>query len=1101
MFGWWIAFAGFVPTGLTSPLGPPSTAAKVGTPYIHNYTPDEYGAESQNWDVVQDHRGLMYFANSDGVLIYDGVSWRLVPSSSKGRVRSLAIDHQGIVYAGGVKDFGYLATDKTGTTAFRSLLEHLPEKHRQFGEIWSIEATTHGIYFVADRSIYRWSDSGVEVIPIGAGNKVVQINDDLLMWKSGKGWFLWREGNMVLLPQTEFLAQDEYRRSIGYPYGTGRVLFAAERKGFYLYELAKAKTTPPPTTPLVTKYETELDEFVRHNRLSAKGSVTREGNFVLNTMRGGVAIMSPAGKIIAIINEQKGLTSGVTSASTIDRDGNLWLAMGMGISHVRLNSPWTRFDVIDDIQSNITAARVHQGTFYLGTINGLYYLPPYRHRPEGDIHRLLPVKNITIQCFALFSYGSELLAGVNDTFYLVRGDQGTELAQVIESGGIIWSAIPTGRFPDHYVVGLYGRGLIGLQINQRGSTASEGRTKPLTLRQIKMNRPPIAGETFDHLAVDNHGDVWASTTHNGIFRLRFTGDTIEEFVITRYGPEHGLPSDEGNRIQFVNGELIVTTTKGIYHPKPANDQPPDQLHFAPDPRFSQHREETYEIYSWGDHLIADGVAGPGMWRPSGDAFTWDPNPFRGLPTTKQGWKNWWIMDDGTVWIGYRDTVFRRSSSLHKNYEQDYPAFVRRVETKDRTPIFNGNHPAIPLNEAAQHTTRIAATQPDWAVHRIDHERGHLTFEFAAAFYEGVNQNRFSYRLEGFDREFSPWSRDTKKEYTNLPEGSYTFQVKAKNIYDHQSTIATYRFVILPPWYRTTPAYGLYVLAFLLFTYSVSRLYYWRQIRARKRLTRMVKERTAEVVTKNEQLKQARDALWGEMQLAQKIQTVLLPHTLHIPGYDISAYMQTADEVGGDYYDVINCGDHHWLVIGDVSGHGVSAGLVMMMAQTSIHSVLENHSDESPAQLLQTVNRVLYQNIAKLGQSKYMTLTAFYCTPTGKLLFSGLHQDILVFRHDRGSVDQVETNGIWLGIADEIGELLPVGQLDLDPGDVMLLYTDGITEAQDHDGEMFSVKRLAHQLKQHGTQSVTDIQQSILTAIGSHFTSKDDITMVVIKREI
>ena len=174
----------------------------------------------------------------------------------------------------------------------------------------------------------------------------------------------------------------------------------------------------------------------------------------------------------------------------------------------------------------------------------------------------------------------------------------------------------------------------------------------------------------------------------------------------------------------------------------------------------------------------------------------------------------------------------------------------------------------------------------------------------------------------------------------------------------------------------------------------------------KNLEMKVLERTDELRSANDEMTlinknliQTRDALWGEMQLAKRIQTALLPSDPQMKGYEISGHMTPCDDVGGDYYDVINYREMDWLIIGDVSGHGVPAGLIMMMVQTSIRSTLEQNPRLEPSKLLALVNKTITSNIRQLDENKYMTITVLAAIESGKFAFSGMHQDILVYRAD------------------------------------------------------------------------------------------------------
>ncbi len=130
-----------------------------------------------------------------------------------------------------------------------------------------------------------------------------------------------------------------------------------------------------------------------------------------------------------------------------------------------------------------------------------------------------------------------------------------------------------------------------------------------------------------------------------------------------------------------------------------------------------------------------------------------------------------------------------------------------------------------------------------------------------------------------------------------------------------------------------------------------------------------------VALRTAELSKALAALWGEMKLARKIQEALVPPLPQILDCEVAASMKATEEVGGDYYDVIHTPDAEWILIGDVSGHGVPAGLIMMMCQTAVRTVLESEPSIMPDRLLTRVNSVLTTNIRQLGEDKYMTISA------------------------------------------------------------------------------------------------------------------------------
>ncbi|MEE8541817.1 MAG: PP2C family protein-serine/threonine phosphatase [Desulfobacterales bacterium] len=249
-----------------------------------------------------------------------------------------------------------------------------------------------------------------------------------------------------------------------------------------------------------------------------------------------------------------------------------------------------------------------------------------------------------------------------------------------------------------------------------------------------------------------------------------------------------------------------------------------------------------------------------------------------------------------------------------------------------------------------------------------------------------------------------------------------------------------------------------------------------------------------------ELKKARDALWSEIELAKRIQTALLPAKEKIEGYEIAAAMSPAKEVGGDYYDVIETPQgEKWITIGDVAGHGVDSGLIMMMAQTSILATVNNSSGANPSKILNKVNSVMRENLARLGSDHYMTLMAIRFDNT-EMTMAGKHQDVIIYRSAFNKTEHIETSGTWLGITDDIGKHIKDTTVRLDKDDLVLLFTDGITEAENGNGEMFGQDRLDNALHQFADLPVSKILEKIMSRVnGFQKEQSDDMTLVVIRK--
>jgi predicted ATPase/serine phosphatase RsbU (regulator of sigma subunit) len=241
---------------------------------------------------------------------------------------------------------------------------------------------------------------------------------------------------------------------------------------------------------------------------------------------------------------------------------------------------------------------------------------------------------------------------------------------------------------------------------------------------------------------------------------------------------------------------------------------------------------------------------------------------------------------------------------------------------------------------------------------------------------------------------------------------------------------------------------------------------------------------------------------GEMAIARKIQTSILPKRTEVRGLEIAASMVTASEVGGDYYDVLPTADGGcWVGIGDVSGHGLDAGLMMLMIQSGLGALMRRDADANPASLVCHLNTMLHDNVrVRLGRDDFASLTLVRFHPDGRFVFAGAHEDILVWRASSRRVEHIATLGTWVGAMADVERDMKNQEGRLEDGDVMLLYTDGITEAQDADGTQFGIERFATLLENVHAEPATAICARVFAESEAWSPIRlDDQTLVVLRR--
>jgi sigma-B regulation protein RsbU (phosphoserine phosphatase) len=270
-------------------------------------------------------------------------------------------------------------------------------------------------------------------------------------------------------------------------------------------------------------------------------------------------------------------------------------------------------------------------------------------------------------------------------------------------------------------------------------------------------------------------------------------------------------------------------------------------------------------------------------------------------------------------------------------------------------------------------------------------------------------------------------------------------------------------------------------------------------------TAQLAEANTEITTLNEQLKTENVRLGAELDVTRKIQRMLLPteeELQEIEELDIACYMEPAAEVGGDYYDVLRHGDQIKISIGDVTGHGLESGVVMVMTQAVVRALLAS-GETDPARFLDTINRTLYGNVQRMGSDKNLTLLLLDYI-AGEIKLSGQHEELIVVRKD-GRVERIDTIdlGFPIGLHDEIIDFIDQTTVAIQPGDGVVLYTDGVTEAENVEGAHYGLERLCEVLSQHWPQPAETIKDAVVTDVQQYIGAQevyDDITLVVVKRK-
>jgi signal transduction histidine kinase len=810
-----------------------------GSPfYLQAFAPEAYGAHGQNWEVVQDRRGLVYVANTHGVLEYDGRTWRRIglPEADDQAVRSLALTRSGTVFVGGVGEVGYLAPDAAGQLGYASLLGHLREEDRGFADVWTTHALGDTVFFQSFDRLFRWDGRRMTAWASATRfHKAFAVEGALYVREEDVGLQRLEGDRLVLVPGGAQFAWESVYAVLPHPAG---LLVGTRTQGLFLLNAAGAR-------PYRTEADAYLGAYRPYNAVVLEGASGDAGRrYVVGTFGGGAVLLDAAGRLLRVYREDAGIApDALVLDARLDRQGGLWLALNDGLLRVDVLTPLTRFGLAHGLRGTVYDVVRHGGALFAGTSTGLYRLVPGAPSLGGDgqprYARFEPVAGIPEQVWALLPDAAGLLAATSDGVYLLR-EGGPQILRADKAFALYRSPSNPGRL----FVGLKD----GLAVLERaGGTWAE------------VHVVDALGGEVRSLEEDAGGRLWVALLSGGLRRLTWPAGPAAAPRIEAFGPAEGVP-EGAHSVRALYGRVAVIAREGVFW---VEDGPPpafrrsDRMAAALAGREIVALSEGRDGRAW----VYDGTTLAALTPEAGGRYR-DTTPaalrFRGAR-----YNAIYEEPDGTVWLGTEEGLLRYDPRMPKGYEAPYAVQLRAVRGRGGDLLFGG----------AFGGRHLAAVQADGDFLVLPYARNAVRFEYAAPAYNLPEGTEFQYLLEGFDDGWSAWSREGHTAYTNLPEHRhYRFRVRARNAQGVVSAEAVFAFRVLPPWYRTWWAYALYALAFgvALWGFSAWRLRAHREaLEEQRMLNQRLDRMNARLAETNDRLRRA-----------DKLKDELLANTTH-----------------------------------------------------------------------------------------------------------------------------------------------------------------------------------------------------------------------------
>ncbi|HYG01163.1 MAG TPA: ATP-binding protein [Chryseosolibacter sp.] len=764
-----------------------------GLPFITNYPPSVYQQGPQNFAVIQDQQGFLYFGNTNGVIRYDGHRWELYQVTNKSEVHSLAVDPNGRVYVGGQGDFGYLDNDPvTGHLHYVSMLPLLPDSLRNFNDVWNIYADGSKVIFRSTAGIYVFRDGRIKAISFpNTTHRSFFVYGELFVREDGYGLRKMVNDSLVAIPGGNRFSEEPIHSML--PYEVDKYLVVSQNKGMFIYDGKK-----------FIPFSTQIDELIQGQ--SAYGEQLADGTYAFGTRRGGLMILDQEGIMKYHLTISEGLINESVWAVCEDRfSGNLWVATNNGISFVELGSPFTIFKKQSGLSGQVYDLAASNNILYATTSLGVFSKPL-----DKKAHQFTLVKELESTSWHFYKDGNTLLVASNRGIFSINGNDVKNIGFTDRA----WFFLPLRHRPGYILVNT----VVGF----------------VMLKKVKNDFVihsiiPRFYESMYYFCEDEKGNIWADSPIKGMYKMQLNDDATS-LTYQLYNSQNGFPTDFKNVVFQMRDQVRFGTDKGIYRYDEATDSImfDDKLNyqiFQDERPVVEHMEQDPYGTFWfvaGKNQGVNYYACGGYAAETGDeVYERNRNVFMRVRDFKL--RSFFSLDGDHIYIATSDGVLHFSPTKIKNNR--FPVVLRKLQ-------FMKNDSTVNILRATNRLT-------------ITHHYNNLRFEFASMQF-GANAIDYQTYLQGFDEHWQAYSPLSMKEYTQLPSGNYVFRLRAKNLYNQVSEELAFPFRIVTPWYNTSFAYGCYIVIAVLLVYNVAR---WRsrQLEIKnQRLEALVVERTTQI---------------------------------------------------------------------------------------------------------------------------------------------------------------------------------------------------------------------------------------------------------------
>lgn len=724
---------------------------KLITPMILNYSRTDYNAATQNWAITQDRNKVMWFGNNGCAIWFDGDEWGQLEIPNNSIVRSLYTSSDERVFAGAFAEFGEIIINSKGLYEYESWTEKIPEKLRNFNDIWNIHELNNVLYFQSYERIliFRNGEFSGTIEPENQFRFSFVSNGRLYVEEAGKGLKVLLDNQLTLIEKGDFFSDKEVW-FVGY--SGPRILVATQQMGVFIFQNGRWNS-----------WNTEANEVLKKNPLFSAVQL-EEGGYLFGTVQNGLVITDQDGNIKSLVNRKKGLQNNTVLSIFVDSENNYWLGLDRGIDYLKVNYPFSRLFREQGFGTGY-ASISHQGKYYFGSNQGIYTWS----ENAGEYNLL---ENTGGQVWSFQVLEDRLFCCHNNGIYEIKGNR----AELLFNVNGAWKISEVPEKDGTYIAGGYSG-----------------------LYRIALGENPVLknitgfSESSRVFEFDTEGELWMSHGYKGIYKIRLSPDYQHVEQVLYFGNNQGLPSNFDNMVFRYNDEIIIGTLDGFYK---YNDviglmQPNEKWNkMIP----LKHPVSTVKIDRW--NRISIFHSSKLSWAVIEDDSLVYVDSTSFIPLENQffhSFENIYFPSQNMAVIGTIDGFSIYNRDLQFIEESQIPLIIKRIY------YFEGSSGNLRRNEIIPSETKIV----------LPHNQNMIHIELSVPVFQNREYLRTEYRINDGSYQSVDHNSITLQ---NLRDGHYEIDIRTRDLSNSNlSRSETLDLTVLPPWYKRWYAYVLYVL--------------------------------------------------------------------------------------------------------------------------------------------------------------------------------------------------------------------------------------------------------------------------------------------------